>query len=398
MMTLETAAPDMNRRPGDAPRPADAAGTGRRSRAGRRRWTLNGDFVALAPTGVARYAREVTLALDQLVAEGHALARSLELDIVVPGAGRAPLALQAIPTRVVPEFHRPRLPQVWAQLQLPRQVPGGLVSFCNLAPVSVRRHIACIHDLHTRLTPESYGRSFKLAHRMILPMLGRRAAAITTVSEYARDCLVEFGVAPADKITVTYNGADHAERWHPARGGLAAARRPYALCLGRGQKHKNLELLLRLAPLLDARGLDLWMAGDVDEVLVMATAARLPGNLVLLGRISDDDFAQALTGARAFLFPSRIEGFGLPAVEAMAWGCPVVAATAPCLPEICGGAARYADPDDAEGWAAAIGDLHADPAMRRGFVEAGVARARRYSWRRIAEQYLDLMSRVDAAI
>lgn len=377
------------RRPGDARDPGGPAGDRGRPP---RRWTINGDFLALAPTGVARYAREVATALDLLVAEGHALTRDLDLDVVAPTRGREPLALRALALRIVPEFARPRLPQVWVQLQLPRHVPGGLLSFCNLAPVAPRRHIACIHDLQTRLTPESYGRLFGLAHRAILPALGRRAAAITTVSEFSRGHLAQFGVAPAEKITVTYNGSDHARRWDPARGVLPAPRRPYALCLGRGQKHKNLDLLLRLAPLLDARGLDLWMAGEVDAASLPAP----PDNLVLLGRIGDDDFAQALAGARAFLLPSRIEGFGLPAVEAMALRCPVVASTAPCLPEICGPAALYADPDDPEAWIAAVERL-ADPLARRRVVEAGAACARRYSWRRIAEQYLELMARVDAA-
>ncbi len=363
--------------------------------AGRRHWTINGDFVVLASNGVARYGREVTLALDALIAEGHPLTLDLALDIVVPGPGPAPLALGAIPTRVVPEF-RPRLPLVWAQLALPRHVPGGLVSFCNLAPVAVRRQIACVHDLHTRLAPESYGRLFALAHRVILPAVGRRAAAITTVSEFSRDCLVGFGVAPTEKITVTYNGGDHARRWDPARGRLAGPRRPYVLCLGRDQGYKNLDLLLRLAPLLDALGLDLWMAGEVDEALVAARTPARPGNLVLLGRVSDDDLAQGLAEAIAFLFPSRIEGFGLPAVEAMTHGCPVIASTAPCLPEICGDAALYADPDDPAAWAAAIGRLAGDPPLRRALAAAGAARLRRYSWRRIAEQYLELMARVDA--
>lgn len=405
--------------------PIDPVAIGVRTR---RRWTLNGDFVTLAPAGVARYAREVTLALDALIAEGHPLARDLEIDIVVPGAGRAPLDLGAIPARVVPEPIRPRLPLVWAQTVLPRHVPGGLVSFCNLAPVAVRRQIACIHDLHTRLAPESYGKLFALAHRVILPAVGRRAAAITTVSEFSRDCLVAFGVAPAGKITVTYNGGDHARRWDPARGGLAAPRRPYVLCLGRGQGYKNLDLLLRLAPLLDARGLDLWMVGEVDPALIAARTSALrsstprtstpgmpargtstrgtpalpaptapPDNLVLLGRVPDDDFAQALAGAVAFLFPSRIEGFGLPAVEAMTHGCPVIASTAPCLPEICGDAALYADPDDPGAWDREIGRLGDDPALRRALVAAGAARLRRYEWRRIAEQYLELMAQVDAS-
>jgi glycosyltransferase involved in cell wall biosynthesis len=361
----------------------------------RRRWTINGDFLNLAPDGVARYAREVTLALDQLVAEDDPRTRDVDLDIVAPIQGREPLGLRALRLRVVPEFSRPRLPQVWVQAQLPRQVPGGLISFCNLAPVSVRRHIVCIHDLQTRLTPESYGRMFRLAHRLVLPALGRRAAAITTVSGYSRQHLVDHGVAPAGKITVTYNGSDHVARWDGTRGRLLPEARPYVLCLGRTQRHKNLELLVRLAPLLDAIGLDLWMAGSVDIETVRAIGGD-EANLRLLGRISDDDFQRALSNALCFLFPSRTEGFGLPAVEAMACGCPLVASTSPCLPEVCQDAALYAGPDDLWAWFAAVERLQATPDLRRQLQAAGRERARGYSWRGIAGIYLDLMAEIDA--
>ncbi|WP_353682612.1 glycosyltransferase family 1 protein [Mesorhizobium sp.] len=372
--------------------PAEDGGAG----GGRtRRWTINGDFVALPPNGVARYAREVTLALDALLDEGHPLARGLELDLAVPR--REQLPLQAIGIRVIPEFNKPRLPQFWVQMQLPRHVEGGLLSFCNLAPVALTRQIACIHDLHTRLMPESYGRGFRWAHRFILPLLGRRAAHITTVSQLSRQHLIKHGIAPQEKITVTYNGSDHAERWDADRSKLQIRPDlPYVLCLGRDQKYKNVELLVRLAPLLDALGLNLWMAGEIDEAQISRFAQPKPDNLRLLGRISDDDFKKALSGALCFLFPSRIEGFGLPAVEAMRIGCPVVASTSPCLPEVCGDAALYADPDDLAHWARAVRDIQRYPDLRQRLIEAGHKRSLSYSWRSIAEIYLELMLQVDA--
>lgn len=378
--------------------PAKAQGeTAALSRSRSRRWTINGDFVNLNPNGVARYAREVTLALDALVAEGHPLARGLHLDLVAPRPVQLPLS--AIGVRVVPEFGRPRLPQFWVQLQLPRHVPGGLLSFCNLAPVVPRRHIVCIHDLHTIMMPESYGRLFRWAHRIMLPILGRRAARITTVSQLSRQHLAAWHVAAAEKVTVTYNGADHAERWDAGRARLwAETDRPYVMCLGRDQKYKNVELLLRLAPLLDAMGLDVWMAGDIGEAELLRHVSPLPGNLRRLGRIGDDDFKWALAGALCFLFPSRIEGFGLPAVEAMVAGCPVVASTSPCLPEVCGDAALYADPDDPDAWAEAIRSLQFRPDLRRSLVEAGRIRAGNYTWRGIAETYLRLMAEVDMTV
>lgn len=358
-----------------------------------RKWSINGDFLGIEPTGVARYAYEVTRALDVLICENHPLTRDLELDLVAPREPFAPLL--SIPVRVVPELSRPRLPQYWVQVQLPAHVPGGLLSFCNLAPIRLTRHIACIHDLLTWLTPQSYSFSFRLAHRTLLPILGRRARLITTVSRLSRDHLVQHRIAPPRKIVVTYNGADHASRWAPDRSSLKLGLRPFVFCLGRKQRHKNAELVWRIAAALDTMGIDVYMAGELDRRAIATFGQVKPRNVRLLGPITDDDLAKALGKACCFLLPSRMEGFGLPAVEAMTRGCPVVASTSPSLPEICGDAALYAGPEDPDAWVAAISRLKADAQLRHRMVAAGYSCARAYSWRGVAETYLDLMLRVD---
>jgi glycosyltransferase involved in cell wall biosynthesis len=357
-------------------------------------WTINGDFVSLRPTGVARYAREVTLALDSLVAAKHPLTAGLELTILAP---RTPtdLPLAAIPVKILAEFSRPRLPQFWVQVQLPRHVTGGLLSFCNLAPIWTRRHVVCIHDLHTRMMPESYGLGFRWAHRVILPLLGRRARWITTVSQLSREHLIAFGIAPAEKIVITYDGSDHVSRWNADKASLTLGDRPYVVALGQRQRYKNTELIWRIAEPLDHLGLDIYVAGDLDAGSLATFGPSIPSNVRLFGRVCDDDLARLFAHALAFLFPSRIEGFGLPAVEAMARGCPVIASTSPCLPEICGEAAIYAGPDDKAAWVSAVQRLRSDPTLRTSMMERGDARAQRYRWRNIAEIYLQLMANVD---
>jgi len=363
---------------------------------GQRRWSINGDFTTLRPTGVARYARETTLALDALLAERHPLTEGLALELLVPRPVDDPLPLQTLPVRLVPEYSRPRLPQFWVQAQLPRHVEGGLLSFCNLAPVLLKRQIVCIHDLHTMIVPESYGRLFRWVHRLVLPAVGRRAAAVTTVSDFSRSQLAAYKVAPTGKIAVTYNGSDHVGRWEESRSDLARRPEwPYVFCLAQRQRYKNMELIVRLAPVLERMGLDLWIAGDVDPARLFAGRTAKPANVRLVGRIGDDDLKAVLANALCFLFPSRIEGFGLPAIEAMAAGCPVVASAAPCLPEICGEAALYADPDDAGAWIECVKRLQENMAFRRGLIAAGRTQASAYSWRRVAEKYLELMASID---
>jgi glycosyltransferase involved in cell wall biosynthesis len=216
------------------------------------------------------------------------------------------------------------------------------------------------------------------------------------VSRLSREHLADYGIAPRSKIVVTYNGADHAKRWVAGRARPSnAPTRPYVACLGRDLEYKNTELMVRLAPFLDEMGLDLLVAGDVDLSVYCRGGARPADNIQLLGRISDDEFAQVLSRALCFLFPSRIEGFGLPAIEAMVHGCPVIASTSPCLPEICGDAALFADPDCIDGWLAAITKLRDDKGLRTQLVDKGNTRATAFSWRKIAELYLELMAEVD---
>lgn len=359
----------------------------------RQRWALNGDFVTLSPTGVARYAHETVAALDTLVGEGHPLTRGLQLELIAP----TPFQLRHIPCRVIPEFRSPRLPQVWVQSQLPREVSGGLVSFCNLAPVSVRHHIACIHDLHTFLMPESYSLSFRLAHRAILPMLGRIAGRITTVSELSRDHIVAHGVAPRTKVTVTYNGSDHVNRWDAGRSTLKIPTcRPFVLALGRPQKYKNTQLIWQIADRLADLGVDILLAGDLSASALAALGPQRPANIYVLGRVGDDDLALLFSKAVCFLFPSRIEGFGIPAVEAMALGCPLVASTSPCLPQICGDGAIYADPDRPDAWVEAVSRLLSQPVFAHELTHRARNVAARYTWRNIAIKYLTLMHDLDA--
>lgn len=360
-----------------------------------RHWTINGDFTALAPSGVPRYALEVTRALDRLVGEDHPSTRGLKLRLVAPHEP-IDLGCRNIAIEVVPEFRTPRLPQFWVQAQLPRRVEGGLLSFCNLAPVWPRKHIVCIHDLHTHLMPDAYGRGFRLAHRVVLPLLGRRAYAVTTVSRLSAQHIVAAGVAPASKIIVAHNGCDHARSWHAADSQLPLGVRPYALFFGHGQAYKNAALVERIAPALQRTGLDVLIAGGPVGDALSDASSQTPSNVRRLGRVSDDDLALLLSRALCLLMPSRIEGFGLPAVEAMVHGCPVVASTAPALPEVCGDAALYADPDDDGAWIDAVSRLLTDQKLRSDFVQRGRSRAELFTWRKVALTYLALMASADA--
>ena len=126
--------------------------------------------------------------------------------------------------------------------------------------------------------------------------------------------------------------------------------------------------------------------GEDATVYARQHSDPLPPNVKHLGRVNDDDLAYLYRQALCLVFPSKTEGFGLPVLEAMALGCPVISSDAASLPEVCGEAALYASPDDAATWLAAIGRLVAEPMLREILSGAGPKRSKAFSWRQGAEK------------
>ncbi len=212
-----------------------------------------------------------------------------------------------------------------------------------------------------------------------------RATLVHAVSCYARSELLSVVPIPATKVIAVPHGVGAVF----APGPTPSTPR-HALFVGGGDPHKNLDLVLAV-----------WAhpAAVALPPLVLAGAAaadpRLQG-LVQAGvaravpHPGDGELVELYRRAFALLMPSRNEGFGLPALEAMACGCPVVAASAGALPEVCGGAAILLDPDDPGAWRAAIAGLAADPARRAAMASAGLQRAREFTWERTAREMLGL--------
>jgi glycosyltransferase involved in cell wall biosynthesis len=168
------------------------------------------------------------------------------------------------------------------------------------------------------------------------------------------------------------------------------------MVIGSLAPHKNIGMLLGLADDLARHGIRIAVAGSRDPKVFASSGFTQSGqNVIWLGRLSDGELAEALARCLCLAFPSFVEGFGLPPLEAMARGCPVVVSDQTSLPEVCGEAALYASPYEPERWLDALVMLKSHPRMRAELVERGLDRARLYSWRRSAELYLEAMARSD---
>ncbi len=357
-------------------------------------WSINGRFLTQPLSGVQRYAQEITRALDALISDGHPLAKDLSLELLVPPGLMRPLPLKAISPRRAGKSGG----HAWEQLVLPRTPRGGLISLGNAGPVAARKHIVCVHDVNTRLYPASYSAQFRALYRVLLPALGRSAARVATVSHFSADQLAAFGIARRRKMAVIPNGHEHVLSWQPQHSMKTekAAGRGTILVLGSPAPHKNVHMLLDMADDLAATGLQLAIAGAADpNVFSKGTPRFNAPNVFWLGSISDDELAALFADCLCLAFPSFTEGFGLPALEAMARGCPVVSTDRASLPEVCGDAALYAAPTDPAAWLAHFRRLKADADLRAELIEKGHAQARRFRWRKSAALYLRLMARLD---
>jgi len=279
-----------------------------------------------------------------------------------------------------------RAGHAWEQLALPVRARGAelIYSPANLAPLASARNVVVIHDLAPLRHPEWYGSAYVRWQRLALPRIARRARRVITVSEFSRGELVELLGLEHDDVSVVRGGVGEAFSPDADPAPARAAHRldrPYALAVGTRVVRKNLAALERAAGALASAGVELVTAGSGRGYMreESAPAARP------LGYVVEEQLPGLYAGARALVMPSLYEGFGLPCLEAMASGTPLVAADRAALPETCGNAALLVDPDDAEALAEALIRAATDDALRERLISAGRERAARFTWSRAAQ-------------
>ncbi len=263
-----------------------------------------------------------------------------------------------------------RAGHAWEQLYLPVRTRNAEALLCpaNLAPLAARNAVVVIHDAAALRHPGWYSPAYARLQRRLLPLIARRARAVITVSEFSRAELQELLQVDAH---VVYGGVD--PRFNPDAE-PAVRPRPYVLTVASHTTRKNLKALVPVT-----KYVDVVVAGGHRPQF--AREDGLDG-LTLLGPVDDDDLPGLYAGAKAFVLPSLYEGFGLPVLEAMASGTPVLAANTSALPETCGGAARLVDGD----WAEAVEDLLGDEAARDDLRRKGLERAAAFTWDRTARE------------
>lgn len=339
---------------------------------------INGRFLTQRVTGVQRYALEALLALDRRL---HSGLEGADLSCVLLGPpGTSPPPLQAIQFRNVGHLRG----NAWEQLSLPRATRGELLfSFSATGPLVKRRQMVTIHDAAVYAVPQAFSLRFRSWYKLLLGQLGPRVPLVLTVSNFSKSELTRHFGCDAERVRVTTEGFEHILRQNPDPRVLEKHRlrsKRYVLAVSSRTPNKNFGLIIQAVQRLAQPDFEVVVAGGFDSRVF--EGVRLPELPFLrsVGYVTDAELRALYEHAALFVYPSLYEGFGIPAIEAMACGCPVVASNAASVPEVCGDAAVYVSPDDADGLARTIERLMTDPAERERLAQVGQSWVQRYTW------------------
>ncbi|WP_058558173.1 glycosyltransferase family 1 protein [Thiohalocapsa sp. ML1] len=363
---------------------------------------FNGRFATRPATGVERVGYELLRALLSLQDQNR-FPFTVPPTLAVPNTERADALKTYVQTRDPRiTIRKGLLPgQIWEQFELPFITPSSwLISPCNLGPISRRKQLLIIHDAQWRTVPEAYSFYFRALYASLQPRLARRVRHVVTVSQYSKNELERFNIVPRGKTRVIYNGADHILRVQADLGTLARyglSCNGYILALGSLAPHKNLRMLINAAAARKSQHPELVIAGGTDARIFSAHGLHPQQGCRFLGRVSDSELKALYENALALAFPSITEGFGLPPLEAMYCGCPVLASHAGAVPEVCGDAALYTDPQSIGSWASTMEELSSSQELRVTLAARGRESARKYTWGAAARAYLDLLADLGTA-
>lgn len=365
-------------------------------------------------TGTERYSFELIGALARIDRRNAYTLYCNGLPTTLPLVGPN-FSLQSMP-----------FPRLWTHarlgVEMRRHPPDVLFVPAHVLPlVHPPRSVVTIHDLGYLAFPEAHTFARRLELHLTTVWSARASARMIAISQATKDDLVQhYGIAP-EKISVVYHGLS--PQFHPvtdqaaiaavlARYGISA---PYFLYVGTVQPRKNLARLIDAFAVFDRRlsadvtisssipgcssssvcrpqlviaGKKGWLTETIER---RAAEAGIAEQVRFTGYVDDTDLPALLSGALAFVFPSLYEGFGMPVLEAMACGTPVLTSTTSSLPEVAGAAALLVDPRDTPAIAAALDRLATDAALRAELRARGLERAAQFTWERCAQETLRVL-------
>jgi glycosyltransferase involved in cell wall biosynthesis len=355
---------------------------------------INGRFLTQKTVGVQRFASETVKAMDRLLdGQAYTTLRG-RIEIVAPRAARD-FPLVHIPLRRSGWLRG----YAWEQIEFPLSTYDELLlNLCLLGPVVVQHQVVVAHDAMVRAMPENFSRKFRAVYNFLVPRL-LRADLVVTVSDFSRREIGKYYGLDVSRMPVCYEGADHmtaVPRDERILDRLSLRGKLYFLGVGINNRNKNIENILAAFTQAQLADTLFVVTGSPDARVHDYFVNLNSANVRAAGHVSDGELRALYENALALVFPSRYEGFGLPPIEAMQCGCPVIVSEQPALLESGGDAVLSCGVDDVASLAQLMHSLHSDAALRARLKAAGIERARFYTWERTARTLLDCCIELEA--
>ncbi|MGP8471715.1 glycosyltransferase family 4 protein [Burkholderia sp. PR2] len=343
----------------------------------------NGRFTTQKTTGVQRVARELIAALIKFQPQEP-------VTVLVPP--QPSVEISGAKTVKV-GFYKG---VVWEQLVLPLFARRGcIVNLSNSASIFIGNQIIYMHDAAVFDTPAHFSRPFRMWYRIMFWILARTSVCVLTNSSFSRDRLAHHCGVSADKISVVPLGADHLDALEPDTSVLdkhALTPDRFVLAVSSMNPTKNFGRLIAAFRQINDPSVDLVIVG-MQNTTVFGKQDHLSAaepNIKYVGYISDEQLKALYQNAACFLYPSIYEGFGIPPLEAMRYGCPAVVGQSAALPEVCADAALYCDPYSQDDIAQKLRSLLDSAELRAELKRKGSLHAEKYRWSRSAEMMKEI--------
>ncbi len=331
------------------------------------RVVVNCRFLTQSLTGVQRYAIELSLRLKKW--------SGVEVVFMAPRNISQRQLADTLDVRCVGKLTG----HLWEQLELPLYLKRSdlLVNFCNTAPLLHRKKVVTVHDLAFLKQEKWHSFSFRVFYLFLIPRLLKTATRIITVSQTMKNEMMRLYKVSPERINVIYGAVSEDHDTYPIR----QIDEKYLLFVGSMDPRKNLARLIAAFGHIKTMDVKLKIVGGFEKSF-RSSGIESNGNnrIEFLGRVDDNELVQLYSNAIGFVFPSLYEGFGLPPLEAMKRGCPVVGSDIDTLREIYGDAMLYFNPTDEVSIAEAIDTLCSSEALRMELIQRGKKQLESYSF------------------
>lgn len=293
---------------------------------------------------------------------------------------------------------------LWEQIDLPvyfKKLPAQavLLNLANTAPLFINRKIVTVHDLAFLINPEWFSKIFYYYYRFLIPGILKNNLAIFTVSEFSKKEILKYFKINPQKVIVIYNAVSEKLLRTSSASKFKKNNSQFILAVSSIEPRKNLKSLILAYQKINNKNIKLLLVGKENSQVFsqsdsISANSAIEENIKFTGYLSDEELNDLYKTAEVFVYPSFYEGFGLPPLEAMANGCPVMVSNTTSMPEICGEAAIYFDPYNSENIAEKLDLLINNNDLKKQLIEKGSERVKTFSWAHSAKTIIETINNI----